>query len=106
MSWGPGGEAETVEQYRQLTLQMNLYYQAATRGQEPPVLEQGQVPAWGLQPAGPHLCSPVFPPGVCGVLVGGTGVVSGQGGVALRGLGVPHGQLPAGGPRGTRAGLL
>lgn len=55
--------------------------------------------------AGPGLSLSV-PPGVCGVLVRHPLLVSGQGGVALRGLGVLHGFLPAGGPRTPSRRLL
>lgn len=44
VSSGPAAEAETVERYRQLTQQMNLFYQDVTKEQlKPSVLEQGQV---------------------------------------------------------------
>lgn len=45
VSSGPAGEAETVEQYRRLELQMNLFYRDVTKQEElkPSLLEQGQV---------------------------------------------------------------
>lgn len=107
VSSGPGGQADTVEQYRRLTLQMNLFYRDVQEREELKlsVLEEGQVRSgttcdctW----AGPDLS---FPAGVCGVLAGPAGLVSGHGGGALRGLRVLPGVLPAGGPRGTSGRL-
>uniref|UniRef100_H3BY61 RNA helicase n=1 Tax=Tetraodon nigroviridis TaxID=99883 RepID=H3BY61_TETNG len=44
VSSGPGGQAEAVEQYRRLTLQMNRFYHDVSKEQlKPAVLEQGQV---------------------------------------------------------------
>lgn len=86
--WGPGGDAETTEQYSHLTAQMNLFYCNLTqdlRKLKPTTLEEGQVrPETHLRQAGKFggggldVCVS-FLAGVCGVLVSDEAVVSGSG---------------------------
>lgn len=96
---------ETVGRYRQLTLQMNLFYHDVSKDQgelKPSMLEDGQVLGPKTTCGWSWTCVYLsIPLGVCGVLACHTLVVSGHGGVAFGGPGVLHGLLLAGGPRRT-----